>query len=278
MNQMVDLSAWIGRTEKVPADIVTPRMNACFAATFGDMMAGVEGAPAGLHWCLSPPTAIPNDLGPDGHPAKGGFLPPVPLPRRMWASGSVEFLSALRVGDVVKKSSKIKSIDWKTGKTGQMCFVTVAHEYASERGVAIREDQNIVYRAAPDGSTARPEPKRCEKFFDQLTEIDVDTVRLFRYSAMTFNAHRIHYDLPYATDVEHYPDLVVHGPLQATLLLNFAARSMDCMPKKFSFRGVAPATGVQTLKLGLSRTKKNEFSMSVIGENGAETMTGSATW
>ena len=157
MQNAIDFEAWIGRTEILPQDIVTPRLVSSFAATFGEAMSSIADVPVGLHWCLAPPMVRPEELGSDGHPAKGGFLPPVPLPRRMWASGEVEFLAPLQIGDVVHKSSRIKSIDWKAGKTGQMCFVTVSHDYESERGAAIREDQNIVYRAAPDG----PAPGRC---------------------------------------------------------------------------------------------------------------------
>jgi len=278
MHDTIGFENWIGRTETLLKDIVTPRLVSSFAATFGDAMSSVSEVPVGLHWCLAPPTAHPEELGPDGHPAKGGFLPPVPLPRRMWASGEIEFLAPLQVGDVVQKSSRIKSIDWKTGKTGQMCFVTASHDYATERGTAIREDQNIVYRAAPTGLAPQASISPSAEVFDHQAEVDIDPTRLFRYSALTFNAHRIHYDLAYAKDVEFYPDLVIHGPLKASFLLNFAATVRGQVPKRFTYRGVAPATGAQVLKLGARETSTDELAVAVIDAMGVKAMSGVASW
>ncbi len=273
-----DFADWVGRTDTSPPDIITPRLQASFDATLGAASAKLTGAPAGVHWCLAPPIESPEKLGPDGHPEKGGFLPPVPLPRRMWAGGHIEFIAPLAVGDEVFKTSSIKSVQWKTGKTGRMCFVIVSHEYATTRGLAIREDHNIVYRAAAEGPSQLPPPNACDTVFERQTTVDVDAVQLFRYSALTFNGHRIHYDVPYVRDVEFYPDLVIHGPLQATLLLNFAAKQRGALPKTFSYRGLSPATGAQQLTLGANNQDDGSCTGSVIAQNGVETMRSTATW
>ena len=184
------------------------------------------------------------DIGVDGHPTTGDFLPPVPLPRRMWAGGELELLEPLRVGDDVTRFSRIESIDSKMGRSGRLCFVTLAHEISVKGDIRIRERQDIVYReAALPAESARPavqepiaKPFAAEQVFDPSPAL------LFRYSALTFNSHRIHYDLDYATRAEGYPGLVVHGPLQATLLLHHAARIAGSPPRYFSYRAVAALT------------------------------------
>ncbi|GJD50617.1 Mesaconyl-C(4)-CoA hydratase [Methylobacterium crusticola] len=236
------LRGWIGRTRTVE-DTVTPRLVAEYRATFAPHLAAVpEGeAPLALHWCLAPETPGADTLGPDGHAAKGGFLPPVPLPRRMWAGGEVEILQPLRVGDRVLRHETVADVSVKEGRTGALCFVAVRHAYETGRGVAIRERQDIVYReasraGAPAGAVT-PVPAEAP---DAAWEVAADPVLLFRYSAMTFNGHRFHYDRPYATGVEGYAGLVVHGPLQASLLLNLAAGLLGRAPARFRYRGVAP--------------------------------------
>jgi 3-methylfumaryl-CoA hydratase len=234
---MVDLQDWVGRTETAE-DILTPRLAREFNATLDREDASLLG----IHWCLAPPAAPSATLGADGHPARGGFLPPVALPRRMWAGGAVTFHDDLRVGDPITRHSRIASVTMKQGRTGVLCFVDVDHEIHTPRGLAITERQDIVYRAAasapadngnPPGHNIGATPKWRQP-------MQVTPVLLFRYSALTFNGHRIHYDLPYATQVEHYPGLVVHGPLQATLLLNFAAQRAEKPPRRFTFRGLSP--------------------------------------
>jgi 3-methylfumaryl-CoA hydratase len=182
------------------------------------------------------------ELGADGHPAKNLDLPPVPLPRRMWAGGTVEMLGALRIGDTVRRISTIGDITHKRGRSGELWFVAVHHEYLTGRGPAIRERHDIVYREAarPDAPGPRREPSPERAYAHALT-VEMTPTLLFRYSAVTFNGHRIHYDLPYATQTEGYGGLVVHGPLQATLLLNFAALRRGKAPDHFDYRGLAPA-------------------------------------
>lgn len=248
------LRSWVGRTAEA-VDIVTPRLADEFLATFAPHFGtgGTTGseAPLGLHWCLSPAIAPATGLGPDGHPARGGFLPPVPLPRRMWAGGAVAVNSMLRVGDTVVRRSRIEDVSVKSGRSGTLCFVAVRHEYDAGRGVAISERHDIVYREAPapDASpaTAPGRPAAAKPSSSGLSwQVAADPVLLFRYSALTFNGHRIHYDLPYATGEEGYPGLVVHGPIQATLLLNMAARLRTGAVARFSYRGLSPMIAGQT--------------------------------
>ena len=237
------LRTWIGRTQEA-SDIVTEQLTKALRATlFLDIGAPKTGdaAPLTTHWCLAQPVAPMNELGPDGHPARGGFLPPVPLTRRMWAGGELQFLDALRVGDAVTRSSRISDVTMKTGSTGILCFVAVEHTITTLRGVAIKERQDLVYRDVTPGSEqktqAAPPPPKAQHRETHMA----DPVLLFRYSALTFNGHRIHYDRDYVTKVEGYPGLVFHGPLQAALLVEFSARLHGGnAPAKFSYRGVQP--------------------------------------
>lgn len=236
------LRRWIGRS-RVESDVVTRRLADSFLATFSPNVAPVPrgDAPLGAHWCLAPEIVGLPDIGPDGHPAKSGdFLPPVPLPRRMWAGGEVEFLQPLALDDKVRKLSRIYGIEHKDGHSGPLIFIAIAHEYSTSAGLCIRERQDLVYRDA----RATPTPKRNAAHETELSGLiwsaPSSPVLLFRYSALTFNSHRIHYDADYARASEGYPGLIVHGPLQATLLLNLAATMMGRCPRRFSYRGVAP--------------------------------------
>ncbi len=229
-----DWAAWVGRAEQA-RDRLTPWLAQAFCATFDLAPAPL---PPGLHWCLGRPVAAGAALGADGHPALGGFLPPVALPRRMWASGAVQFHDELRVDDEVTRDTRIADIAFKQGASGPLCFITLDHELRTARGLCITEQQSLVYREAgvatpPAGAPAPPAPR-------WRAPVAPGPVLLFRYSALTFNAHRIHYDRAYATDVEHYDGLVVHGPLLATLLMQFAARCAGRPPRQFSFRALRP--------------------------------------
>ena len=243
------LRQWIGREEQ-QTDVVTPGLVDRFHATLGASAFRTPGeAPLAIHWCLAPPAVAPDELGPDGHPARGGFLPPVPLPRRMWAGGQLDLFEPLPVGAEVTRVSRIADVAHKAGRSGELVFVTVEHMIHCADRAALRERQDIVYRAAPQ-QNARPaadasratgsaavEPRAAE--FSETVE--ATSTLLFRYSALTFNGHRIHYDVDYARQAEGYPGLVVHGPLQATLMLHLAARiSSGRTPRGFTYRGVAP--------------------------------------
>ncbi|MGH1572174.1 FAS1-like dehydratase domain-containing protein [Methylobacterium sp. P31] len=249
---MTDLAAWIGRTREL-SDHVTPRLLAEFRATFAPHLAPlIEGlAPPALHWCLAPETPPADSLGPDGHAAKGGFLPPVPLPRRMWAGGEIETLADLREGDRITRTETVRDVAFKAGRSGKLCFVTVDHAVSTDRGLALRERQEIVYREAAGEQTGTvAEPERDDpRAYDTVWAVAATPTLLFRYSAMTFNGHRFHYDQPYATQVEGYADLVVHGPLQATLLMNLAATLLGRVPRLFTYRGVSPMTANQTFRV-----------------------------
>lgn len=240
---------WVGRVEEA-RDSVTARQARQMAATLDVAGSFAEGdpLPALWHWMGWTPEAAMAELGPDGHPARGGFLPPVPLERRMWAGGRLEFMAPLRIGEVLHRRSEILKVAEKTGTTGRMVFVTVQHEVSGAAGLAIREEQDIVYIAMPDRFAPPPPVMAPQAAWRQ--DVAMDTVRLFRFSALTFNAHRIHFDLPYATGTEKYPGLVVHGPMQAMLLMQAArARAAGAMPRGYRFRGVRPLFHFDALSL-----------------------------
>jgi 3-methylfumaryl-CoA hydratase len=236
-----DLSSWIGRCRTVRARIHADRI-AQMAATLDLPCTPRSGErlPAGWHWLFFNDAARRSELGADGHAKRGDFLPPVALPRRMWAGGRLRFIEPLRVDSEVERHSEITNVVSKRGRRGDLVFVTLRHRLSCEGRLALDEEQDIVYReaAAPGGvetaSTALPAAAAHSE------EVSPDPVLLFRYSALTFNGHRIHYDLRYATEEEGYPHLVVHGPLTATLLMGFAERRSGRTLVSFSFRGIAP--------------------------------------
>lgn len=238
-----DFSAWVGNSETV-IDVLEPARSNALRAALGDaapLGAGDE-LPLLHHWLYFWNVQPPQALGTDGHPAKGGFLPPVPLPRRMWAGGRVKFLQPLKLGEQVTKTSTILKVESKTGRSGTLVFVTVRHELTGSGGLAISEEQDLVYReAATPGSIPAPAEAGAEPTAPWRRDLLPDPVLLFRYSALTMNGHRIHYDRPYAMGEEAYPGLVVHGPLQATLLIDLAGREVGKPITGFDFRGQSPA-------------------------------------
>jgi 3-methylfumaryl-CoA hydratase len=213
------------------------------AATLDLAAAPEAGAPLppGWQWLYFNPTVRRSELGVDGHPARGGFLPPVELPRRMWAGSRIAYHKPLPVGAEATRRSKILTVTEKQGKLGALCFVTVEHTISDAAGVCMVEEQDIVYKeeTPPGTAPARPKPYEAEAQWTQ--SVIPDTTLLFRYSALTFNGHRIHYDLDYARDEEGYPQLVVHGPLTATLLQQFAVEQGEGRRlTQFDFRAVSP--------------------------------------
>jgi len=241
------LQGWIGRTETA-SETVSEVLVQRFRATLGQWLAdsGPDNVPLGLHWCLTQPVAAQTALGPDGHPARGGFLPPVPLPLRMWAGGEFTQTGPIGVGACVTRRSEIRDVTLKQGRSGTMVLVSVVHDYFTDADTPqISEIQNLVYRNRPSPAPAtdpiprQAETPRADTAGAQVT-LTPDPVLLFRYSAVTFNGHRIHYDLDYAKTAENYPGLVVHGPLQATLLMNLVTNRVGRVPAQFSYRGVAP--------------------------------------
>jgi 3-methylfumaryl-CoA hydratase len=274
------LRSWIGRTDSA-SDLVTPQLVRALRATLF-MDPGKPGtddlAPLTVHWCLAQPVAPMSALSPDGHPARGGFLPPVPLPRRMWAGGQLAFEDRIRVGDDVTRASRIADVSLKTGSTGALCFVKVEHTITTARGVAIRERQDIVYRdvAAPGQKpAAAPAPAAPGK---HRRVHMADPVLLFRYSALTFNGHRIHYDRDYVTKVEGYPGLVFHGPLQAALLTEYAAELHgNTGPKTFDYRGVNPLFDGAEFSLNANETASG-IELWTANNAGTPTMKATAAW
>ena len=216
-----DLSAWIGRQETVEDTLDLTRARA-MQATLDLSQRPLEVGdtlPPLWHWIYFWQIAPLSGLGPDGHPARGGFLPPVPLQRRMWAGGRLEFPGALPLGARARRRSTIKSVVEKEGRSGKLVFVTVRHELSAGGNLAVVEEQDIVYRDAPGGPYRPPAGERPGAQADWRDEIEATPTLLFRYSALTFNGHRIHYDPDYAREEEGYPGLIVHGPLLATYLL-----------------------------------------------------------
>jgi 3-methylfumaryl-CoA hydratase len=243
---MIDLDHlrnWVGRSETVD-DFITPSKVAALAATLDrDDPAPQAGdpLPPPWHWTLCLPAARQSAIGPDGHPARGGFLPPVPLPRRMWAGGRLTFPQPLRVGEAVQRRSQVMSVDHKSGRTGDLVFVLVRHEFHGATGLCVTEEHDIVYRDMPAADAAPPSYKPAPADTTWERQIVPDDVLLFRYSALTFNGHRIHYDRRYVTEVEGYPGLIVHGPLIATLLVDLLRRNLpDAAIAALEFRAVKP--------------------------------------
>lgn len=237
------LENWVGRSE-TRTDHVTPAPLDALSATLdrddpppqpGDPL------PPAWHWLFFLPIHRQSELGPDGHAARGGFLPPVELPRRMWAGSRIAFHHPVRVGDTITRTSCITSVEHKEGRTGPLVFVVVRHEIANAAGLAIVDEHDIVYRDHAQPGQTPPEPPAAPANAAWERTIRPDDVLLFRYSALTFNGHRIHYDRHYATHVEGYPGLVVHGPLLATLLLDLLRRRMpEAQVPRFEFRAVSP--------------------------------------
>ncbi|TDN59212.1 MaoC family dehydratase N-terminal domain-containing protein [Paraburkholderia sp. BL10I2N1] len=240
---LAHLQKWIGRSERV-SDTLTLTPMAALAATLdhdGLPVAPGDALPPLWHWLYFLPVHRQSLIGPDGHPKRGGFLPPVELPRRMWAGSQLAFSRTLRAGDAVTRLSTIEDVTHKHGRSGDLVFVKVLHEISDAAGVAITERQDIVYRDHPAANEESPVLRLAPEGAQWTREIRPDPVLLFRYSALTLNGHRIHYDRPYATEQEGYQGLVVHGPLLATLLLDLLRRER---PQEavtaFSFRAMSP--------------------------------------
>ena len=236
---MTDYSDWIGRSI-TREDVVAPRLLAEYRATLDGSLAQLE-VPPGVEFCLAPDICAPKLLGRDGHPHTGLFLPDLPLPRRMWAGGQINRIAPLDPGDTVTRTSTIEDVTFKTGRSGQLGFVTVRHIYAVCGEARINERQDIVYRADPAPDAPAPNVPLAEPWPDaDGWDITTGPTLLFRYSALTFNGHRIHYDAPYAREVEGYGGLVVHGPLQAIWMQNLAATLFGAAPARFDYRGLTP--------------------------------------
>jgi len=240
--ELAGLQAWIGRQES-QVDVVAPDPVARLSATLdypAPRAAAGEELPLPWHWLYFLPAVPASGLDADGHARRGDFLPPVPLPRRMWAGSRIRVASPLCVGDAVRRESTVSDIRHTQGGSGELVFVTLLHRIFRGESLAIEEQQDLVFREASTAhamSAARPAPAEAQ----WSRRVTPDPVLLFRYSALTFNGHRIHFDRAYATVEEGYGGLVVQGPLTATLLLDLLYRERpDAQVATFSFRGVRP--------------------------------------
>ncbi len=272
-----ELQSWIGRTEELQ-DVVTPelvkRLRATLGQPAGDLSIGAP-APSTVHWCLALPAVQASEIGPDGHPHRGGFLPPVPLPRRMWAGGELLFSSPLRIGNVVRRCSRVEDIVLKEGRSGRLCFVTVRHEIFNDEGLTLKERHDIVYRQiAPTVFKPVEDSGPVAKWSRAVL---ADPVLLFRYSALTFNGHRIHYDREYCIREELYPGLVFHGPLQATLLVELATELKGHQPKSFEFRAVSPVFDGGEIRVN-ALDDGEALSLWITDQQGRVAMLATARW
>lgn len=277
--------AWIGR-QQTQSDIVDQALAARWLATFDRTSINHRSLPQGIHFALCTPLSPTGELGEDGHPlrsdAPDSLLPPIPLPRRMWASSEIEFLRPISRAQRIERTSTVRSITEKSGSSGSLAFVEVEHATRADGSDAIREVQTLVYReaAAPDAPLSPPAPEAgefAEDNWDAATTLVPSETLLFRYSALTFNTHRIHYDLPYARDVERYRGLVVHGPLIASLLLKLAAETYgENALASFGFRAISPAICGEALHQAM-RADGDRIELGAFAADGRQTLKANAT-
>ena len=276
------LRSWVGRNE-TRIDVIDARPVSLLSATLDRDDPGPragDALPPLWHWLYFLPSYRTCEAGPDGHAKRGGFLPPVPLPRRMWAGSRLEWLETMAIGDEVSRVSRIVSVTPKTGRSGALVFVVVRHEYSTAVGLALVEEHDIVYRElAPAGAESVGPPPAPSAVAAWRRRIVPDDVLLFRYSALTFNSHRIHYDRRYVTGVEGYPGLVVHGPLLATLLVDLLRRQRPGVRlKRFEFRALAPLFDIAPFDVcGTPDDERGEVLLWAQGAEGAPAMRATAT-
>jgi 3-methylfumaryl-CoA hydratase len=280
----MSFEAWIGREARAK-DRLDEGLAGRWLATFDLPRPHPPIMPQGIHLALCTPEAPTAALGEDGHPARDdsadSFLPPFPMPRRMWASSKIAFHAPIAIGAVIERVSKIASISEKEGGSGRLAFVDVEHVTKANGTIAVIETQTLVYReaATPDAPLSPPPPG--EGAFDPAgwdahRVLTPDARLLFRYSALTFNTHRIHYDAPYAEGVERYRGLVVHGPLTASLLLQLAARKLgENRLRSFAFRGLSPAIAGEPLHLAM-RAKDEGYELAAFASDGRQVTAASA--
>lgn len=245
------LQTWVGREQRAVDSLpLFPARALAAALDHAELLQAGDALPPCWHWLYFLETPAASATGSDGHPLKGGFLPPVPLPRRMWAAGAIDIKQPLRLGVPAEKISTVRSVEMKSGRSGTLIFVTLEHRLLQNDQLCISEEQNLVYREAPCEPMPQPPGEPAPMAADWSRTLQPDPVLLFRYSALTYNSHRIHYDRDYAVREEFYPGLVVHGPLLATLLLDLVAREhpSQCVTS-FRFRAQRPAFDFNPLLL-----------------------------
>jgi 3-methylfumaryl-CoA hydratase len=279
MHPSEGLDAWVGRSEQREDTITATPLSALAATLDRGGRTAQHGAavPPLWHWLYFLPLHRQSELDADGHARRGGFLPPVPLPRRMWAGGRLSFERPLHVGERVTRTSRIAAVAAKNARSGPLVFVTVHHEIVGPSGMAIGEDHDIVYRdlPGPGAPASTPPPAPGDEAFRR--ELMPDAVLLFRYSALTFNGHRIHYDRRYVTEVEGYPGLLVHGPLIATLLLELLQREQpQAEVRRFEFKAVSPLFDIHPFTLCGRLDGDRRFALWARNHEGALAMQASA--
>jgi 3-methylfumaryl-CoA hydratase len=242
-----------------------------------EMTAGVE-LPALWHWFHFLPVVRRSERGTDGHPRRGGFLPRVALPRRMWAGGRLRFHRPLCIGEQAERRSEVMSVEEKQGRSGPLVFVKVRHVITATSGIALEEEQDLVYRDAPRPDEPRRSTTAPRQTADWTESFNPDSMTLFMFSALTLNGHRIHYDQPYATQVEGYPALVVHGPLIALLLLDSAVRRTGRTPATYSYRALGPLYNEETFTIAGRAPGEDVAEMWALDGNGMLAMRAQVEW
>lgn len=273
------LETWIGKTRTVD-DVIDIRQARLLGATLDCENKVQDGGtlPPLWHWIYFAEPVPTRETGRDGHAALGGFMPTISLPRRMWAGGRLTFGAPLRFGATARKTSTIAAIDHKTGRSGPMVFVTVRHIVESEGRVCLTEEHDVVYLEPRQRDAAPPTPPAPPQGAEMNRTISPSAVWLFRYSALTFNGHRIHYDVDFCRDVEGYPDLVVHGPLQATLLAGLAEQVADGNPlASFDFRAVSPVFADKAFSIAAKADAETGTAW-VMNPDGALAMRATFAW
>ena len=273
-----DISDWIGN-KNTSSGIIDINTAELINSTIGKKLNAVfikgDPLPPLWHWFAFPSATHLSQLGDDGHPKHVGYIPPQNLTRRMWASGSLTFHSDLRIGEKIIKDTTLIDIKEKESQSGEMVFITYEHKLGNNDNIAITETQNIVYLQASD-SFNPPKKRDVPKADYPKEKIVISNPLLFRFSALTYNAHRIHYDLKYAQEVEKYPHLIVHGPLQALFLMQYASGLENSTPKKFIFKGVHPAFANNPMEL-VAKKNKEDLTLYTTS-NGHQCMEATASW
>ena len=273
-----EYASWIGRTRSM-TDVILPAQAVKLAATLDCAVPPLgqgDALPPGWHWCYFHEVTPLSGIGRDGHQALGEFLPPVDLPRRMWAAGEIEVAAPLHVGEAVEKVSTIEAVEEKQGRSGKLVFVRVGHRFTGGMGADMKEVHQIVYREAPAPGAPTPPPQRPEHEAGWSRNMSAGPVQLFRYSALTFNSHRIHYDVDFCRNEEGYDGLIIHGPLTATMLMEVARElAPERALNRFSFRAVSPLTHVHPFSLH-ARITSHGMELWVCNHRGELAMTATA--
>lgn len=274
-----ELRTWIGRGAEVE-DVAAPRLVEAYRATLGPYLAPVPAgqAPLAIHWCLAPGASAMSELGPDGTARGQGYMPAVPLPRRMWAGGEITTRAMIPIGATVVRRSTIKDFQLKSGRTGQLVFVAIDHDYLVDGKLAVRDRQDAVFREAAGEVPAVPSAPAEPAPADLAWTIEPSSALLFRYSAITFNSHKIHYDREYATRIEGYAGIIVHGPLQGSFAFNLAAVIGGRAPDRFAYRNLSPLTDGAPFHVKGAGQADGTVAVWTEDHTGRRCMSGVASW